>query len=188
MQKRLLDIAAEETHAVAESYREGQGLKAGAKLAELARRGVQTFVESEKKFLDLAAHEVSAAANGKKPNGKPRERMEVLTELAREGAEKYMEAQKGLLDLAIEQLETVGKTKDVRKATARKPLQQSWGELTEKSVKNLVTAEKSLLDLAIKPKKGMAREETRKAGSRAHSRKVHVGVHGTVGERATAAV
>ena len=94
MQKHLLDAAAEETHAMAESYQEGQGLMAGAKVAELARRGIEAFVESEKKFLDLTAHEVSAATNGGKPNGKPRERMEVLTKLARESAEKYMDAQK----------------------------------------------------------------------------------------------
>ncbi len=173
MQKRLLEAAAEETHAVAESYREGQGLMAGAKVAELARRAVEVFVESEKKFLDLAAHEVSAATNGGKPSGKPRERMEVLTKLARESAEKYMDAQTRLLELAIEQLETVSKVTGERKAAVRKPLERSWGELTEKSVKNLVAAEKSLLDLAIKPKKGPARHETRKA----RASKVHVRAH-----------
>jgi hypothetical protein len=187
LQKRLLDAAAEETHAMAESYREGHGVMAGAKVAEMARRGVEAFVESEKKFLDLAAHEVSVATNGGKPSGKPRERMEVLTKLAREGAEKYMDAQKRLLELAIEELETFGKAKGERKVTVRKPLQQSWGELTEKSVKNLVAAEKSLLDLAIKPKKGMAREETHRAGSRrGRGTKVHVGGHRT--EREAVAV
>jgi len=140
-------------------------------------------VESEKKFLDLAAHEVSAATNGGKPNGKPRERMEVLTKLAREGAEKYMDAQKRLLELAIEELETVQKAMGDRKVAERKALQRSWGELTEKGVKNLMAAEKSLLDLAIKPKKGMAREETHKAGPRARSRRVHVRVHGRAGKR-----
>ena len=50
-----------------------------------------------------------------KPNGKPRERMEVLTKLARESAEKYIDAQKGLLELAIEELETVGKATGERK-------------------------------------------------------------------------
>jgi hypothetical protein len=35
------------------------------------------------------------------------------------------------------------------------------GELTEKSVKNLVMAEKSLLNLAMKPRKTAGREATR---------------------------
>jgi hypothetical protein len=100
--------------------------------------------------------------------------MEVLTKLARESAEKYIDAQKGLLELAIEELETVGKATGERKVAIRKPLQQYWGELTEKSVKNLVAAEKSLLDLAIKPKRGMAREEIRKTGSQARGTRVHV--------------
>ena len=121
MQKHLLDVAAEETHAMAESYQEGKGLMAGASVAELARRGIEAFVESEKKFLDLAAKEVSAATNGGKPSAKPRERMEVLTKMTREGAEKYVEAQKKLLDLAIEQMETVSEAKDGRKVAARKP-------------------------------------------------------------------
>jgi hypothetical protein len=184
MQKRLLEVAAEETHAMAESYQEGQGLAAGAKVAELARRGIETFVESEKKFLDLAAHEVSAATNGGKPSAKPRERMEVLTKLAREGTEKYVDAQKRLLDLAIEQLEAVSEAKDGRKMAARKPVQHSWGELTEKSVKNLVAAEKSLLDLAIKPKKGSIRDETHKT----RGKKVHVAAHRKEAERESVAV
>ena len=142
---------------------------AGAKVAELARRGIEAFVESEKKFLDLS-HEVGAAIKGGKPTAKPRERMEVLTKLAREGAEKYIDAQKGLLELAIEELETAGKAKGERKVAIRKTPQQYWGELTEKGVKNLVAAEKSLLDLAIKPKRGMARGEIRKAGRRARAR------------------
>jgi hypothetical protein len=183
MQKHLLDAAAEQTHAMAESYQEGKGLMAGAKVVELARRGIEAFVESEKKFLDLAAHEVSAATKGGKPNGKPRERMEVLTKLARQGAEKYIDAQKRLLELAIEELKAARKTKGERKLVERKALQRSWGELTEKGVKNLVAAEKSLLDLAIKPKKRMAGEETRKSGPRARGRKVHVRVHARAGKR-----
>src|SRR5208337_335073 len=119
MQKRLLDTAAEQTHAMAESYQEGKGLMAGAKVVELARRGIDGFVESEKKFLDLAAHEVSAATKGGKPNGKPRERMEVLTKLARQGAEKYIDAQKKLLELAMEELDTVQKVRGDRKVAGR---------------------------------------------------------------------
>ena len=106
---------------------------------------------SEKKFLDLAAHEVSAAAkDGKHAQKPPRDRMHVLTEAAREGAEKYIDTQKKLLELAIDQLEATTKKHPEHKEAARKAAQQSLGELTEKSVKNIVTAEKSLLELAMK--------------------------------------
>jgi hypothetical protein len=136
-------------------------------------------VESEKKFLDLAAREISAATKGGKPNGKPRERMEVLTKMARQGTEKYIDAQKKLLELAIEELEAASKARGDRKVAMRKPSQHSWGELTEKGVKNLVAAEKSLLDLAIKPKRGMARAENHKASPRARGTRVHVRAHKT---------
>src|ERR1039458_9980016 len=60
MQKRLLDVAAEQSHAVAESYGEGKVGMVGGGMAELARRAIEGFVETEKKFLDLAAQEVAA--------------------------------------------------------------------------------------------------------------------------------
>jgi len=163
MQKHLLDATAEHAHAVAESYREGEGVMAAAHVTELARRGIEGFVESEKKFLDLAAQEVSNATKGeKRPAKPPRARMEVLTEVAKEGAEKYIETQKKLLDLAIEELESMAKAGGEHKEAARKEAQPSWGELTEKSLKNFVTAEKSLLDLAMRPMKKVGREEGRR--------------------------
>jgi len=178
LQKQLLDAAAEETHAVAESYRGGKELQAGARVAEFARRGLEGFVESEKEFLDLAAKEVTEAIKENKRSAKPpRERMKVLTEMTRDGAEKFLEAQKKLVDLAIEQMEKIGKGKSDHKEVARKTAPALLRGLTEKSVHNLVTAEKSLLDLAMKP---------RKAGPRARGRKVHVEGHKTAGERAAA--
>lgn len=172
LQKNFLDATAEQAHAVAESYRTGEAVPAAAKAAELARRGFEDFVESEKKFLDLAAQEVSAATKGDKRTTKPpRERMEVLTKVAREGAEKYIETQKKLMELAIEQLEEATKTGREHKDAVRKEAQPLWGELTDKTVKNFVNAEKSLLDLAMKPVKGSGREDGRKTARPRH--KVH---------------
>jgi len=92
-QKRLLDAAAEQTHEVAESYREGKVGRAGASLAELARQGIESFVESEKKFLDLVVHEVTAATKAGRDGHKHAEGpSKVLTHLARESVEKYIQA------------------------------------------------------------------------------------------------
>jgi len=188
LQKTLLDATAEQAHAVAKSYREGERVLAAANVAKLARRGIEGLVESEKKFLDLAAQEVSAATKGdKRTNKPPRERMEVLTKVAREGAEKYIETQKKLLELAIEQLEETAKTGREHKE-ARKEAQPLWGELTEKSVKNFVNAEKSLLDLAMKPMKGPGREDGRKVSRPRH--KAHRGAkkHTAEGREAVASM
>jgi len=128
--------------------------------------------------LDLAAKEVTEAVKESKRSVKPpRERIKVLTEMTRDGAEKYMEAQKKLLNLAIEQMEKIGKGKGDHKESSRKPAPALLGELTEKSVHNLVTAEKSLLDLAVKPGKTEARTR---------ARRVHVGAHKHAGERTAA--
>jgi len=160
----LLDAAAEQTHTVAEDYREGKGLLgAGASAVELARRGIETLVETEKKFLDLAAHEVASATKSDGEGRKPaRARYKVLTELAREGSEKYIEAQKKLFNLAIEQMESGGQVAEERLEAAQTEARASWGSLTEKSVRNLVTAQKSLMDLIVKPAKASPTEKKRK--------------------------
>jgi hypothetical protein len=173
LQKDMLDATADQAHAVADSYREGEKMLAAAHVAELARRGIEGFVESEKKFLDLATQEVTTAAKGGKQTTKPpRDRFEVLTKVAREGAEKYIETQRKILELAIEQMEQTARASRLHKEPIKKEIKNTWEELTEKSVKNFVNAEKSLLDLATKPLKGAGKEETPK-GARRHAKATH---------------
>lgn len=171
MQKNLLDATAGQARAFAESFREEGKVLPAAQLAELARRGIAGFVESEKKFLDLASQEVTAAAKAdKRAHKSPRNRVEVLTRVAREGAEKYIETQKKLLELAVEQLEHTVKAGREQQKAARKETTPSFGELTEKSVKNFVTAEKSLLDLAMKPLRGATSQDGHKVRGRTRAR------------------
>lgn len=180
MQKHLLDAAAEQTHEVAESYQKGKGLAVGASIAEMARRGIEDFVATEKRFLDSVAHEVTAATKAGKEAHKPaEERTKVLAHLAREGVEKYIDAQKKLLHLAIEQMEATGEDVGERISAVRKEAGTYWGELTEKSVHNLVKAQKSLMDLAVKPVKVLsAKEETRKVpAARPRRKREHIATH-----------
>lgn len=146
-QKRLLDVAKEQTHKVVESYTEGKGLRAGVNLAELARQGLEGFVAAQKKFLDLAAEQVTAATEPAKEPHKHRARAKLLAQLAKDATDQYMEAQKRLFDLAIHQLEHASKTGE----HAEPEPHTSLAELTQKSVQNFVTAQKSLMDFAIKP-------------------------------------
>ena len=180
LETRLLKNVAEQTHVAVESYREGKGLKAtGASLADMAREGIESFVETEKRFLDLAADEVSAATradgNGHKT---ARERYKVLTHLAREGGEKYIDAQKKLLHLAIEQMESAGKTNVKHSESVLDEARTSWRELSEKTVRNFVTAQKSLMDLVKKtPSKPAAKPtpaERKRKGARTRPRAVAV--------------
>ena len=170
LQKCMLDVTAEQAHALAESYQKGEGMPAATSVVELTRRGIEGFVEREKKFLDLAAHEVSVAVRGgKRTNKEPRKRIEVLTTVAREGVDKYIETQKKLLDLAIDQLEATVEVARGRKKAAQQEARPLLKELTGKSVANIVAAEKSLLELAKKPMKRASREEARK-GARTQRR------------------
>jgi len=169
MEKHLLDAVAEQTHAVAESYGDGNGLKAAVQFAEVARRGIVDFVDTEKKFLDLAAEEVNAAGKTEKNGRKTvRDRSKVLTDLAKEGVEKYIDAQKKLLNLAIHEVEAATKPAPDPAVEAERT---SLAELTQKGVTNFVTAQKSLMDLAIKPIRTAAAAEAKPKSARRPRRK-----------------
>ena len=71
-------------------------------------------------------------------------------------------AQAVILHLAIEQMESTGKATGELLETAGKEALTSWGELTKKSVRNFSTAQKSLMDHAVKPIKASATEGVRK--------------------------
>ncbi len=180
MQKRLLDVTAEQTHEFAKSYEEGKNLLVGvsASLAELVRLGIEGFVETEKKFLDLTVHEATTAKAGKEGRKSTGERSEAVTHLAQQGVEKYIDAQKKILHLAIEQIEFAGKATGESLEAAGKEARTSLGELTEKSVQNFARAQKSLMHLATKPTKASPTEETPKASrARARGKKHPVEVH-----------
>ena len=151
MQKRLLDVAAEQTHAVAESYREGKAWKVGGSVAELARRGIEGFVETEKVPRPGRPRGHDRQQGGKEGRRPARNQLKILTRLAREGVEKYIDVQQKLLDLAIDQLEFTGQATAERIEAVRKEVRTSWRELTPRSIRNFIVAHKSLLDLAAKP-------------------------------------
>jgi len=66
-------------------------------------------------------------------------------------------------------MESTGKATGELLEAARKEARTSFVELTEKSVRNFVTAEKSLLDVAVKPVKASSTEKVPKT-PRARSR------------------
>jgi len=87
----------------------------------------------------------------------------VLTEMMRESSEIAIEAQKKLLNLAIQQMESAGEIAGKRVEAARAEARTSWDNLTKKSVRNFATAQKSLMDLVVKPVKASPTDKKRKA-------------------------
>src|ERR1039457_1685611 len=110
MHQHFLTLAARQTDEWIEASKIGEPFE-GIHLADLAWESMETFVRSQKKFLDVLAEE-TAHATGKETNGKahPAAKKTELTEVARQSAEAYIDAQKKLLDVATQQLKVNAKT------------------------------------------------------------------------------
>jgi hypothetical protein len=154
MQQHLLTLAARQADEWIDATRNGEPFE-GLQLAALARESMETFVRSQKKFLDVLAEETAHATgkdtNGKETNGKAHARKTELTELARQSAEAYIDAQKKLLDVATQQLKVNAKT--AREAIgAMNPLPvETVGELLKHTVAGLVESEQEFLNVVMKP-------------------------------------
>jgi len=151
MQQHFLTMAARQTDEWIDSAKSGEPFE-GIHLTALARESMETFVRSQKKFLDVLAEE-TAHATGSKTNGKARAaaRKTELTELARQSAEAYIDAQKKLLDVATQQLKVSAKT--AREAiAAMNPLPvETLGELARHTAAGFVESQEALLNLMVKP-------------------------------------
>ena len=151
MQQHFLTMAARQTDEWIDSAKSGEPFE-GIHLTALARESMETFVRSQKKFLDVLAEE-TAHATGKATNGKAHAaaRKTELTELARQSAEAYIDAQKKLLDVATQQLKVNAKT--AREAiAAMNPLPvETIGELARHTAAGFVESQEALLNLMVKP-------------------------------------
>jgi hypothetical protein len=112
---------------------------------------METFVRSQKKFLDVLAEE-TAHATGSDTNGKHAAgRKTELAELARQSAEAYVDAQKKLLDVAAQQLKLSAKTaREAVKAINPLPV-ETLTELARHTLEGLVESEQDLLNVMVKP-------------------------------------
>jgi len=107
-QKRFLDLVAEQVAPKNGAHAEnGKNAKNGKKashpasqkkLAELAKDGIDAFVEAEKQLVDLAASQLSSTIKAARP--KSAEPSTSLAEVARRGVLNFVDAQKALLDVA----------------------------------------------------------------------------------------
>jgi hypothetical protein len=153
MQQHFLSLAARQTDEWIDAAKSGEPLE-GIHLTALARESMETFVRSQKKFLDVLAEETANATNGKTHAAAKKTE---LTELAKQSAEAYIDAQKKLLDVATQQLKVNIKT--VREAIdAMNPLPaETLGQLARNTVEGFVESEQACLDMMTKPPQHAAR-------------------------------
>jgi hypothetical protein len=149
MQQHFLTMAARQTDEWIDATKSGTPFD-GIHLTALARESMETFVRSQKKFLDVLAEETAHATNGKETNGKPHVKKTELTELARQSAEAYIDAQKKLLDVAAQQLKVNAKTAREAIGAMNVLPAETLGELAKHTVAGLVESEQELLDVVIK--------------------------------------
>ncbi|MBZ5609438.1 MAG: hypothetical protein LAP38_14340 [Acidobacteriia bacterium] len=143
-QKILLDLAKKQNDIVLSGVKERVGISApAAAMSDLLRRSVDTFIDLQRHFLDVAAKQtgawVESAKTGKTFTG------EGLAELAREGMENFVAAQKKFLDVVAEEAAKAAKPR-VGTAKAEKPTELA--ELARESVDAFIDAQKRLLDTA----------------------------------------
>ena len=160
MQQHLLTLAARQADEWIDATKSGEPFE-GLQLTQLARESMETFVRSQKKFLDVLAEE-TAHATGNEPNGKHQtaHRKTELTELARQSAEAYIDAQKKLLDVAAQQIEVNTKTaKDAVGAINVLPV-ETLSDLVRHTMQGLVETEQDLLNTVMKPRREAHKAET----------------------------
>ncbi len=146
LHKHLLESVGGQVREFTEAYAEGKPLIPAQRVAKATREAVESFIETQKTFLDEVAEQVTVATEApKEAKGARRERSKVLIQLSREGVDRFIEAQKQVLEM-IDRMDS-----ERGHAHPKHAPQTSLAELTRKSVRNFTTAQKSLLDLAMKP-------------------------------------
>lgn len=118
------------------------------RLVEIAREGMENFVNAQKKFLDVIAEEATHATSDRHEKSGKTKTTDIAM-LARESANALVEAQKKLLDVASAQMKANLKIAN-RGADMLAPFRLPIAKLTGDGVKTFVDAEKAMLDSMMK--------------------------------------
>lgn len=149
LQQHFLTIAERETSTWMDQAREGK-IGGGKSMAELLEDSLDQFVRSQKKLLDMISEEMEAA-EAKKGEEK-KEPATGITDLMSQGAGALIQMNKKLLDVAGKQVDVNLKVAK-RAVDALKPsMRFNPAELARQYADNLVAAQKSMLDIIVKPR------------------------------------
>ena len=147
MQQEFLTIASKQTQGFLNDAKTGKRYD-GNRLIELAREGMENFVRTQKKLLDVISEETTKASSKGERTMKPGVRTKIST-LARDSVNALVEAQKKLLDVAAQQMKTNLKVaKSASEVTI--PMRLPIAKFTGEGVKSFVDAEKALIDSMMK--------------------------------------
>ncbi|HLH08297.1 MAG TPA: hypothetical protein VKW78_13750 [Terriglobales bacterium] len=148
MQHGFLKIASKHTQHWLMGAKAGKNAD-GVRLVDIAQEGMENFVRSQKKFLDILAEETVHATSRERGTERKTKKTE-LSQLALEATDSFIDAQKKLLDVAGKQV-TAGVKAAGRTAKMFKPLPfEPLADITRKGVKGFVDAEKAMIDSMVK--------------------------------------
>jgi hypothetical protein len=143
-QKILLDLGKQQNEILMNGIKERVGNQPVAEaLADLLRRGVDTFIDMQEQFLKTAGKQSQTWLQAAKI-GKPYQ-PEQFVHLAREGMETFVNAQKKFLDvISQETAKATGKGSNGTKKIKKTEL----AELARQATESFIEAQKRLIDVA----------------------------------------
>lgn len=149
MQQEFLNIAGKGTHHWVEAAKEGKPYEY-EHLVTMAREGLENFMKTQKRFLDVISEEAAMTKKGAEEPMRKMKKTE-LAGLAKQATESFIEAQKNLLDLAGKQVNANVKTAS-KAANLLRPFPfVPFAEMTREGVKSYVDAQKTLMNTVVKP-------------------------------------
>jgi hypothetical protein len=155
MQLDYLKSASRQVHGRLAAVKAGEEYE-GDSVVDLAREGLENFVQAQKKFLHVVAEETSKVTGGREASVSKEKKTE-LTELAREAADSFIDVQKKLMDVAARQihvsLRAAGHAAKMMPTVPYKEIP----DLTREGFRSFVEAEKAVIESVTK------RPETKKA-------------------------
>jgi len=148
MQMEYLKAAGKQVHGRLAAVKAGEEYE-GDTVVELAREGLEHFVQAQKKFLHVIAEETSHLTGGKEaPTGKVKKTE--LTELAKEAADSFIDVQKKLMDVAARQIHVSLKTAGMTAKMMPTVPYRQIPDLTREGFRSFVEAEKAVLESVTK--------------------------------------
>jgi hypothetical protein len=143
MQLEYLKSASKHVHGRLAAVKAGEMYK-GDTVVELAREGLENFVEAQKKFLHVVSEEMSTLTGGKEVVVRKAKKTE-LTELAREAADSFIDVEKKLMDVAARQLHV-----SLKAAGTAAKMMPTVPYLTREGFGSFVEAEKAVIESVAK--------------------------------------
>src|SRR5271167_1640581 len=140
MQMEYLKSAGKQVHERLAAVKAGEEYD-GDTLVELARGGLENFVQAQKKFLHVVAEETSRMTGGKEVVVSKAKKTE-LTRLAQDATDTFIEAQKKLMDVAARQIHVSLKAAGTAAKMMPSVPYREIPDLTREGFRSFVEAEK----------------------------------------------